>query len=146
MGLSIFRALAGAFVLALGAPVIAMAAEACPTVEVAPVVAGAPIREIRDAQNNPVALGAPLASLADITSASANAEDGVNFNVRPAAGARLRAYTSANIGKPIAIVIDGRPRMVTIRAALTGDTFRLNPIDLFEGRMLAARVNDCVTR
>ena len=143
MGLSIFRALAGAFVLALGAPVIAMAAEACPTVEVAPVVAGAPIREIRDAQNNPVALGAPLASLADITSASANAEDGVNFNVRPAAGARLRAYTS---GKPIAIVIDGRPRMVTIRAALTGDTFRLNPIDLFEGRMLAARVNDCVTR
>jgi preprotein translocase subunit SecD len=120
----------------LSGPVVAHAADACPRLE----LAGAP------AGGKP---GAPIAGLNDITSAIAgkrqDGTDGVGFNLRPAAGARLRAYTAAHVGRPIAFAVDGRTRLDTIRAPTSGDAFWISPMDANEARILAGRVNNCVT-
>ena len=70
--------------------------------------------------------------------------DGVGFNLRPPAGARLRAFTAARIGKPMAVVVDDRAHVFTVREAIS-DAFWLSPMDAGEARILAGRVNNCVT-
>ena len=125
------RGLLQAAALAFAAPAVSFAADACPRIEVA--APGA----------------APLATLADVTSATAarrlDGVDGIGFNVRPAAGARLRAYTAANIGKSLSISVDGRARVMAIRDPLAGDAFWITPMEIGEARILAGRVNNCVT-
>lgn len=135
---------------ALASPAAAQAADACPRIEVAAVAAGGgAARTVADTDGRPAPLGPPIATLSDITSAIAtrrlDGEDGVGFNVRGPAGARLRAYTAANLGKQMAVVVDGRAHVFTIREAISGDAFWLSPMDAGDARILAGRVNNCVT-
>lgn len=123
---------------ALAAPAAALAADVCPRIEVAAVTPDGAARA-----------GRPIASLSDITSAIAtrrlDGEDGVGFNVRGPAGARLRAFTAANLGKQMAVIVDGQAHVFTIREAISGDAFWLSPMDAGDARILAGRVNNCVT-
>lgn len=147
----VFRGLVLAAAVALTAPAAALAADAaCPRIEVAGVApnAGA-ARLVADASGKQTPLGPPIATLADVTSAIATRRldgvDGVGFNVRGPAGARLRTYTASRIGKQMAVVVDGRAHLFTVREAISGDAFWLSPMDAGEARILAGRVNNCVT-
>jgi preprotein translocase subunit SecD len=149
MGLRVPQALACAAIVTLAAPATAFAADACPVIEVAAVAPNhATTRVVGDQNGKQVSLAPPLAVLADVTSAAASradGADGVGFNVRPAAGARLRAYTAAHVGSQLAFVVDGRARVVTIRDPIAGDAFWISPMEQGAARMLAGRVNNCVT-
>lgn len=149
MTVRVFEGLVLAAALAFAAPAAALAADACPRIEVAAVApSGGAARTVAGADGKPTPLGRPIATLADITSAIAtrrlDGSDGVGFNLRPPAGARLRAFTAARIGKPMAVVVDDRAHVFTVREAIS-DAFWLSPMDAGEARILAGRVNNCVT-
>jgi preprotein translocase subunit SecD len=149
MGSKVLRAFLCAAAVALTLPGAALAADACPTIEVAAVAPNhATLRVVAGPDGKPVSLAPSLIGLSDITSAAASntdGADGVGFNLRGAAAARLRAYTASHIGGQLAYVIDGKARVINIHAPLPGDAFWLSPMDAGDARILASRVNNCVT-
>ena len=75
----------------------------------------------------------------------AEGQDGLGFYVSPAAGERLRAFTTAHVGARLAFVIDNRVRMVSkILDPLKGDAFWLSPFPIAEGTAFSERVNACI--
>ena len=134
----------------LAGPGLAVAAD-CPHIDVAPVaIAGETAGSIRGPDGKPILVKAPVITLADITGASmsrAEGQDGIGFTISPAAGQRLGAYTTANVGAQLAFIIDGRARLVAkILDPMKGGAIWISPFPAAEGAALAERVNRCVRR
>jgi len=128
----------------------AIAAQACPKIELAAVVApeARAARAAQDQAGQPIALAADdLVSPTELLHANVNVTEGqvvLNLNFSAAAAKRVRDFTGANVGGRIALLVDGRAmKVVKILDPIRGDGILVGPVEPGAAEALAARINRC---
>ena len=125
----------------------------CPMIEVS-VLADTPTqagRTFSSHQGAPVRVTAtPLATMNDFTNATASLTDGqivLNVTLNPAAAQRVQAFTSRNVGKHLAFIVNRRViQTPKILDPITGNGFLIAPFERDEAERLAASINAPDTR
>ena len=92
----------------------------------------------------------PLATMNDFTNATVSLTDGqivLNVTLNPPAAQRVQAFTSRNVGKHLAFVVNQRViQTPKILDPITGDGFLIAPFERDEAERLAASINAPDTR
>lgn len=125
----------------------------CPTMEVSvlqetPAQAG---RTFSSVEGTPVRVTAtPLATMADFTKATVSLTDGqvvLNVTLNPTATGRVQAFSSRNVGKHLAFIVNRRViQTPKILDPITGNGFIIAPFERDEAERLAASINAPDTR
>ena len=120
----------------------------CPTMEVS-VLADTPAqagRTFSSVEDTPVGVTAtPLATMRDFTKATVSRTDGqivLNVTLNPMAAQRVQAFSSRNVGKHLAFIVNRRViQTPKILDPITGNGFLIAPFERDEAERLAASIN-----
>jgi preprotein translocase subunit SecD len=121
----------------------------CPRIELSEIVAAeAPgARRVSGPDGEVLVTGTALLTSADLLSAGvseAEGDTGLDLNPTSAAGERLRAYTTANVGRQVAFLVDDRAvKVVKILDPMLADGLWISPMAPDEAGRLAAEINAC---
>ena len=87
----------------------------------------------------------PVLSLKDFTHADVNITEGqvtLNLSLTPSAGERIKSFTSKNVGKRLAFIVNGKLlKAPKVRDPIDGKGISIDPIDRTEADQLADQIN-----
>jgi preprotein translocase subunit SecD len=122
----------------------------CPRIELTAVLgpAHAGDRQVQSEDGSELRLApSNLVDPADVTDANVTITEGrpvLNLTFKSEAAARVRTFTSANLGKLVAVLVDGKSyRTLKVLDPIIGDGILIGPVSKPDAEALAARINAC---